>query len=82
MFEDLARIIAGRSGVELQPATEQDVLQFVSLGATGHVRDFFTRHEPSACAEIAFVRLWPIQELVVENTRMVPGAASTLTGSW
>jgi SMI1/KNR4 family protein SUKH-1 len=73
-FRNVAQRIVERSGVELHPAAEEDVSRFADLGAMGLVRDFFAQFEPSACAEIAGARLWPIAELVVENTALVPGA--------
>jgi hypothetical protein len=74
VFDDIARRISERSGVELRPASNEDLVRFAGLGAAGSVTDFFARFEPAGCAEIEGVRLWPLKELLVENTAMVPGA--------
>jgi SMI1/KNR4 family protein SUKH-1 len=34
---------------------------------------FYRSFEPSRCAEIAKVRLWPINDVLIENTDAVPG---------
>jgi len=73
-FRNIAQRISQRCGVELRPAAEPDAARFVDLGASGVVKGFFVQFEPAECAEIEGARLWPIAELVAENTALVPGA--------
>ena len=68
----LIEIIAKRSGVEFRPASENDLDSLRSLGLAGPVVEFFSEFEPSKCVDDA-ERLWPITEIVVENTELVPG---------
>jgi hypothetical protein len=66
--------IAAKTGVAFQRAASEDLVRLKDLGAPEEVVDFFTYHEPCDCAEISGVRLWPISELIHENSDYVPGA--------
>ena len=70
----LAKEIENRTGVALHPASQKDIAQMKALGAPLDVINFFQRFEPSIGVEISEARLWPIADLVRENTILVPGA--------
>ena len=70
----LAKEIENRTGVALHPASQKDIAQMKALGAPLDVIDFLQRFEPSIGVEISEARLWPIADLVRENTVLVPGA--------
>ncbi len=70
---DLARAVATKADVALRPASAEDLARLRALGVPPSVVSFYERFEPAACAEISDVRLWPIAEVVEENTDYVPG---------
>lgn len=69
-----AREIAAVTGVTLRPASREDVARLKALGGPTAVLDFFAMFEPEDCAEISGARLWPIAEIVRENSEFIPGA--------
>ncbi len=66
--------IESESGAALRPASPEALSQLRSLGVPGSVMAFYERFEPSACAEIDGVRLWPIADVLEENRDYIPGA--------
>jgi hypothetical protein len=66
--------ITAQTGVAFRRASLEDIERLKKLGAPDEVLDFFANHEPSDCAEISGARLWPIAELILENSDYVPGA--------
>ena len=73
MNASLYRHIAEKSGVELRPARQNQLGQLIELGVPEEAIHFYREAEPARCAEIAKVRLWPIQHVVEENTDYVRG---------
>ena len=69
----LARITE-QTSVAFGPSSEEDVAALAALGMPAEIADFFRQTGPEDLAEIAGARLWPAEELVVENTQAVPGA--------
>lgn len=66
--------ISSRAKVGLRAASPVSLSRLDALGFPNSVRSFYAQHEPSACAEIENVRLWPADEVARENTEFVPGA--------
>jgi hypothetical protein len=66
--------ITAQTGVAFHRASSEDLALLKKLGAPEEVLDFFAYHEPIDCAEISGARLWPIAELIHENSDYVPGA--------
>lgn len=73
MNANLYREIAEKSKVELRPASESQLRQLIELGVPQDVIRFYREAEPTRCAEIARIRLWPIKDVIEENTDYVPG---------
>jgi hypothetical protein len=73
MNDELHRAIATKSGVELRPATEGDLRELRNLNAPEDAIAFYREAEPTRCAEIKRIRLWPITKVVEENTDYIPG---------
>ena len=73
-LRNLINKIAQESNVIFRPAEPGDIETLSSLNLPSSVIDFYKRFEPQDCAEIDGVRLWPIKEMLRENTAFVPGA--------
>lgn len=71
---DLANLIATAAATVLRPASDEDLERLRKLALPAVVVDFYRSYEPSGCAEIEGVRLWPISEVLKENQDYVPGA--------
>jgi hypothetical protein len=65
--------IAAKSGILLQPANETGIEQLRSLKVPEDAIAFYREAEPAECAEIEKIRIWPIKDVVEENTNYVPG---------
>jgi hypothetical protein len=65
--------IAAKSGVQLGPANETGIEQLRVFKVPDDAIAFYREAEPSRYAEIEKIRLWPIQQVVEENTDYVPG---------
>lgn len=72
VYEPLIRRIAARLKAEFRPATADAIRQLRDLRFPEPVIAFYERYEPRDCVE-GVVRLWPISDVVVENTQGVPG---------
>lgn len=72
-WTSLARQIAEKSGVSLHLAAPESISVLKKLGIPNDAIAFFSEFEPTECADINGVRLWPIQEVVAENRDYVPG---------
>jgi hypothetical protein len=73
MNANVYREIAEKSKVELRPASESQLRQLIELGGPEEAILFYREAEPIRCAEIAKIRLWPIKQVIEENTDYVPG---------
>lgn len=73
MNANLYKLIAEKSGVKLRPANESQLRALIELGVPQQAVNFYREAEPGACAEIAEIRLWPIKDIIEENTKYVPG---------
>jgi len=66
--------IAEQTGTPFRPASPAALEQLRDLKFPEPIVAFYARHEPADCAEgIGMVRIWPIVDVVVENTQGVPG---------
>src|SRR5436853_2493602 len=70
----IVELIARNTGVSFGPATPESLEQLTALGCPADVAAFYALHEPSECAELCGIRLWPIADIVGENTELLPGA--------
>jgi len=61
--EEVLALMARRSEVAFRDASPESLARLDALGFPKNVRDFYAHHEPSACAEIDSVRLWPIDDI-------------------
>jgi hypothetical protein len=73
-YKEVATHISSQAGVSLRPASRDDLRTFAELGAPEAVLVFYREYEPEVEVELGHVRLWPITDIVVENTEAVPGA--------
>ena len=71
-YSELIDTIAEQTGGEFRAASASDLAALGALGLPQTVLDFFAEFEPAECIEGA-ERLWPISEIVNENTGFVPG---------
>jgi hypothetical protein len=71
---DAAARIATKTGVSLRPASGDDLHALADLGAPEAILSFYREYEPDTGAELGKVRLWPIADIIVENSDAVPGA--------
>jgi hypothetical protein len=72
--DELAERLRGAAQVDLKPASRPDLEKLAALGVPEDLMAFYRRFEPTECADLGDVRLWPITEIVGENTDFVPGA--------
>lgn len=75
-YEPLISQISEQTGVAFRPCSPLDLSKLESLGLPQTILDFYASYEPSRCAELQ-VRLWSIQDLVEENTSLIPGCYSS-----
>ena len=73
MNAELYRLVAVKSGVELRSASKDQIRELIDLGVPEDAIDFYREAEPASCAEIEDIRLWPISDVLEENTKFVPG---------
>jgi hypothetical protein len=73
-YREAAAQISAKTGVSLRPASGEDLRTLAGLGAPETIQAFYREYEPEAEAELGRVRLWPIADLLLENTDAVPGA--------
>lgn len=71
-YESLVTEIAGQTGTDFGPASPEGLAKLRELNFPEAAIRFYAKHAPSDCAE-GQVRLWPIDDIVVENTGGVPG---------
>jgi hypothetical protein len=72
-WTNLAKQLSQKAEVPFRPASPESLSALQQLGVPEDVLSFFRGFEPTTCAEIASVRLWPIQEMLAENKDYVPG---------
>jgi len=58
--------------VQLRPGSPEEVQKLRNLGMPEEACAFFRNFEPSRCAEIAKVRLYAVDDVLVENPDAVP----------
>ena len=73
MNDELYHSIATKSGVALRPASEDGIRQLQALRFPEDAIAYYREAEPSRITEIEKIRLWPIKDVVEENTDYVPG---------
>lgn len=78
-YDSIVNEISALTETEFQPASDDDLDALRRLGLPESIIDFYSLHEPSSCAEYQ-VRLWPIRDMLVENSDMVPGAYTSPHG--
>lgn len=64
--------IARQTGTSFGPASLSSLSELRALEFPEAAIEFYEQYEPSRCAE-GQVRLWPIDDIVVENRQGVPG---------
>ena len=69
----LAKEITSKSDVAFHPASVEDLAKLKALRVPPDAISFFREFEPAECAEIEGVRLWPVREVLAENSDYVPG---------
>jgi hypothetical protein len=72
-YDELAEKISKLTGTAFRPATHDDLSKLIELHLPQPIIDFYASYAPIRCAE-GQVRLWPIADLLVENSSAVPGA--------
>src|SRR5690242_15609430 len=73
---DRANLIAAlkkETEIDFLPAAPEAIAQLESLKVPKEAIAFYREAEPAFCAEIDGVRLWPVKNIVEENTDYVPG---------
>ena len=78
-YESLVMRIAKQTGTAFRPAEPMDLAKLAELKLPASIIDFYRTFEPERYVE-GPVRLWPIQELLRENTDYVPGCYTVLHG--
>jgi hypothetical protein len=71
-YEAIIGKIAKQTGTEFGPASFSSLSELRALEFPEAVIEFYEQYEPSRCAE-GQVRLWPIDDIVIENRQGVPG---------
>ena len=64
--------IQDQFGISFRKASQTDLASLEPFGLPESLNAFFAEHEPSSCID-GPRRLWPITEVVRENTDFVPG---------
>jgi hypothetical protein len=72
-WRSLAGEIAKKSGIALPPGSLELLHKLQAIHVPEEAISFFREFEPEECAEIEGVRLWPIREVLAENSDYVPG---------
>jgi hypothetical protein len=65
--------IKEKSNVEFRPAAPGGVELLRSIGVPEDALAFYRDSEPTKCAEIDDIRLWPVADVLGENKDFVPG---------
>jgi len=83
------KALTAATGIEFQPASEYDLHRLTSLGIPAKVLEFYASHAPARSLEHR-IRLWSVDDVIEENTELMPGCyasqfgyfvfASTLSG--
>lgn len=71
--------IAEQTGVGFRAASLKDLAGLEALGVPESILAFYSKFEPSGCAE-GQVRLWPIAHILEENEDYVPGCYASKHG--
>jgi len=71
--QDLIATLKKQTEIDFVPATPGGIDQLRSLKVPKEAIAFYREAEPVLCAEIDGVRLWPIKNIIEENTDYVPG---------
>ena len=73
-YQQLIEAIAKQTQTEFGPAPARELESLRALKTPEAAVRFYEQYEPATCAEDQ-VRLWPILDMVTENTMAVPGVA-------
>jgi hypothetical protein len=73
MDERLLQRIREKAGTKLRLGPPKQLNELAKFGLPDDAESFYAKAEPEECAEINNVRLWPISEVIAENTKFVPG---------
>jgi hypothetical protein len=74
VYSEIVSPIAREAGILLRPASADAMNTIRALDFPPDAVEFYARHEPAECLEgPAGIRLWPIQDIIVENRQGVPG---------
>jgi hypothetical protein len=65
--------ITQKTGVKFRAGAASEIDRLRFLGVPEDALAFYRNSEPSKCAEINRVRLWPISEVLAESTSYLPG---------
>jgi len=71
-YEKLVDRIAQQTGTPFGPASLSSLAELRALDFPEAVIEFYEQYEPLRCAQ-GQIRLWPIDDIVVENRQGVPG---------
>ena len=65
--------ITEKTGVEFRPACEDDLEELRELGMPECIVDFYAHFEPEEYVEEGRVIIWPIIDIIEQNTEILPG---------
>jgi len=71
-YEKLVDKIAQQTGTPFGPASLSSLAELRALEFPEAAIEFYEHYEPSGCAQ-GQIRLWPIDDIVIENRQAVPG---------
>ncbi len=71
-YESLVEAIARQTNTAFAPASPEALAKLRKLKFPEAAIRFYAKYAPSGCAE-GQVRLWPIEDIEVENTQGMPG---------
>jgi len=78
-YSSLLEALTAATAVEFQPASQHKLRRLGELGLPANVLRFYEKHAPVATIEHG-IRLWSIDDIVYENTELMPGCCTSKYG--
>jgi hypothetical protein len=73
-LEELVDQVSEDTHIVFGPGRPEDLEALSRLKVPPKIIEFYRKFEPRDCVELGEVRLWPIRDIVRENSDYVPGA--------
>ena len=78
-YGNFIKILSAATGIQFQRASEDDISRLTCLGIPSEVLKYYVRYVPANTVEYR-IRLWSVDELIEENTELLPGCCTSKYG--